>query len=97
MSDIDVDLPSLDTIATALDTGARGIDDLAGTTPGGIDAGPMTGVIAGMLSQVVNSAGNVSSSLTGAASLVRLSRQYYERADAEATASLTEIQQAMKP
>jgi hypothetical protein len=94
---IDVDLAALATVATTLDTSAQGLEDLAGSVPAAVDAGPMTGVIASMLSQVVDSAGNVSTALTGAAGLVRLSRDYYQRTDAEAAASLSDIQKAMKP
>ena len=93
---IDVDLAALDTIAATLDKGADGLEDQAGSVPASIDAGPMTGVISSMLSQVVDSAGNVSTALTGAAGLVRLSRDYYQRTDADAAASLADIQKAMK-
>lgn len=97
MSGIDVDKEVLGTIAGDLDRGAAGLEDVAGSVPSGVQAGPMTGVIASMLSQVTNSAGNTSSALTGAAEMVRLSRRYYDRADADADAGMTEIQKAMKP
>jgi len=97
VSGLHVDLGALDGIAAGLDKGADGLDDLAGGVPTGIDAGPMTAVVDGMLSQIVNSAGNVSSALTGAAELVRVSRRYYERTDAEEAAGLTRIQEVMRP
>jgi hypothetical protein len=50
-----------------------------------------------MLSQVVDSAGNVSVALTGAADSVRLARSYYQRADAESSAGMDEIRRAMQP
>jgi hypothetical protein len=95
MSGIDVDTEVLDSIATGLDTGARGLEGLAGTVPGGIDAGPMTAVIASMLGQITDSAGNVSSSMAAAAETVRLCRRYYERADASADAEFGEIRTVM--
>ena len=96
MSEMYVDGPVLGTIADDLDKGAAGLEELAGSVPSGVDAGPMTGVISSMLAQVTNSAGNVSSALTGAAGLVRLSRRYYERADASAEAGLSDIEEVMK-
>ena len=71
MSGIDVDLSVLATIAGGLDSGASGLEGLAGGVPSGVDAGPMSAVVASMLSQVVDSAGNVSVALTGAADSVR--------------------------
>jgi hypothetical protein len=97
MSGIDVDLSVLDTIASGLDCGAAGLEGLAGGVPSGVDAGPMSAVIASMLSQVVDSAGNVSVALTGAADSVRLARSYYQRADAESSAGMDEIRRAMQP
>lgn len=94
---IDVDLGALALIAATLDRGADGLEGLAGSVPAGIDAGPMTGVIASMLSQVVDSAGNVSTASSGAAGLVRLSRDYYQRADADAEASFADIKKVMTP
>ncbi|MRJ77092.1 hypothetical protein GEV29_11115 [Aeromicrobium sp. SMF47] len=91
---LDVDLAALASIASMLDRGASGLDELSGSVPAGVDAGPMTGVIASMLSQVVDSAGNVSSASSGAADLVRLSRDYYQRADAEAEATFADIKKA---
>lgn len=96
MSGIDVDLSVLDDIATGLDSGASGVEGLAADVPTGVDAGPMTAVIAGMLGQVVESAGNVSVSLSSAAEAVRLSRTYYARADADAQAGLDEIRSAVR-
>lgn len=97
MSGIDVDLSVLDTIASGLDSGAAGLEGLAGGVPSGVDAGPMSAVIASMLSQVVDSAGNVSVALTGAAESVRLARSYYQGADAESSAGMDEIRRAMQP
>lgn len=91
---IDVDLPALTSIAAKLDEGATGLEELAGTVPAAVDAGPMTAVIAGMLSQIVDSAGNVSTASSSAADLVRLSRGYYQRADAEAEATFADIKKA---
>lgn len=93
---LDVDLDDLTTIATTLEQGSDGLEGLAGTVPAGVQAGPMTAVIASMISQITNSAGNVSDSMAGAAELVRLSRRYYLEADASADAGLTQIEQAMK-
>lgn len=95
MSGIDVDLGVLSSIATTLDRGSDGLEQLAGSVPSGVDAGPMTAVLASMLSQVVDSAGNVSEAMTGAAEMVRLSRRYYERADADAVTDLSGIREAM--
>lgn len=94
---IDVDLDVLDTIAGDLDRAASGLEDLAGSVPRGVDAGPMTAVVASMLSQVVTSAGNVSTALSGSAESVRLARGYYERADSDASAGLDRIRQEMGP
>lgn len=97
MSGIDVDLSVLATVASGLDSGAAGLEGLAGSVPSGVDAGPMSAVVASMLSQVVDSAGNVSVALTGAADSVRLARSYYQRADAESSAGMDEIRRAMQP
>lgn len=96
MSGIDVDLGALDTIASDLDGAAEGLEGLAGSVPRGIDAGPMTAVVASMLSQVVTSAGNVSTALSGSAESVRLARGYYASADADASADMDAIRQAMQ-
>lgn len=96
MSGIDVDLSVLESVAEDLDTGAAGLEDLAGSVPGTVDAGPMSAVVASMLGQVVDSAGNVSVALSGAADGVRLCRTYYQRADAESSASMDEIRRAMQ-
>lgn len=97
MSEIDVDLSVLTTIAEDLDTGAAGLEGLAGSVPAGIDAGPMSAVVASMIAQVVDSAGNVSVALTAAADSVRMCRLYYLRADAESQAGLDDISRAMQP
>lgn len=97
MSGIDVDLSVLDDIAQGLDSGASGLERLSGSVPSGVDAGPMTAVIASMVSQVVDSAGNVSVALSASADNVRLARTYYQRADAESAAGLDEIRRAMQP
>ncbi|GAB2980398.1 hypothetical protein [Nocardioides montaniterrae] len=94
---IDVDLGVLATIATSLDKGASGLDGLDATAATGVDAGPMTAVIAGMLSQVLDSAGNISDVLTATAGRVRECRTYYQRADASAAADLEAIHKAMTP
>lgn len=97
MTDIDVDKVVLDTIAGDLDAAAEGLEGLAGSVPAGIDAGPMTAVVAGMLSQLVTSAGNVSTAMSGSAASVRLARAYYERADADATTGMEAIRRVMQP
>lgn len=94
---IDVDLDVLDTIAGDLEGAASGLEGLAGGVPRGVDAGPMTAVVASMLSQVVTSAANVSTALSGSAESVRLARGYYERADADASAGMARIRQVMEP
>lgn len=96
MSGIDVDLSVLDTIAEGLDSGASGLEGLSGSVPSGVDAGPMTAVIASMVGQVVDSAGNVSVALSGSADNVRLARRYYRLADAESSAGLDAIRRAMQ-
>lgn len=95
MGGIDVDHETLDSIARDLRRGAAGMEDLADGVPEEADAGPMTAVIASMLSQIVDSAGNVSDSMNAAAEMVRLSGRYYQRADADAAAGLDEVRQAM--
>lgn len=92
-----VDRAVLTTIAAGLDSGANGLEDLAGSVPSGIDAGPMTGAIASMIAQVTDSAGTVSSSMSSSATLVRQARTYYDRADASASAGLSQIRKAMEP
>lgn len=92
---IDVDLSALDTIAGELEGAASGLDGLAGSVPRGVDAGPMSAVVASMLSQVVTSSGNVVTALNGSAEAVRLARSYYERADADASADMARIRQVM--
>ena len=97
MSGIDVDLSVLSAIADGLDTGGSGLEELSGSVPSGVDAGPMTAVIASMVGQVVDSAGNVSVALSASADNVRLARRYYQLADAESSAGLDEIRRAMQP
>lgn len=94
---IDVDLPTLTAIATSLDNAAGGLDGLDTTATSGVDAGPMTAVIAGMLSQVIDSAGNVSDVLSASADEVRECHGYYQRADASAEANLNAIHKVMTP
>lgn len=96
MGDVDVDLTMLEQIAKGLDDGAKGLESLSGSTPSNVDAGMMTGFVASMLSQIVTSAGNVSTASTGAAELVRECTRYYERDDASAKASLEDINKVMK-
>lgn len=97
MSEMYVDPAVLGSIADGLDNGATGLDDLAGSVPSGVDAGMMTGVVASMLAQVTDSAGTVSTSMSAAATLVRQCRTYYQRADADAAAGLSEIREAVQP
>lgn len=92
---VDVELGVLTSIANDLNSGAEGLEGLAGGVPSGVDAGPMTAVIAGMLSQIVDSAGNVSTSMSGTADAVEVCRLYYQRADADAEAGLNDIKKAM--
>lgn len=97
MSGIDVDLSALDAIASGFDAAADGLESLAGSVPRGVDAGPMTAVVASMLSQIVTSAGNTANALIGSAESVRLARSYYERADADASADMNQIRRVMEP
>lgn len=92
---VDVELGVLSDIASDLNDGAEGLEGLAGGVPSGIDAGPMTAVITSMLSQIVDSSGNVSTAMSGAADAVEVCRRYYERADADAEAGLGDIKKAM--
>ncbi|MDN4162293.1 hypothetical protein [Nocardioides abyssi] len=97
MSRVYVDLAVLGTIATALDNGASGLEDLADSVPSGIDAGPMTAVIAAMIAQVTDSAGEVSTALTSGAELVRQCRTYYRTVDEDSALGLAEIREVMTP
>ena len=97
MSDIDVDRGVLDSIAGDLDSAASGLEGLADSVPAGIDAGPMTAVVASMLSGIVDSAGNVSTAMSGSADAVRLARRYYDRADADSAAGMDRIRQVLRP
>lgn len=92
---VDVELGVFSDIAGDLNDGAEGLEGLAGGVPSGIDAGPMTSVITSMLSQIVDSSGNVSTAMSGAADAVEVCRRYYERADADAEAGLNDIKKAM--
>ncbi|TQL70278.1 hypothetical protein FB381_4207 [Nocardioides albertanoniae] len=92
---VDVELSVLSDITVELDAGAEGLEGLAGGVPSGIDAGPMTAVITSMLSQIVDSTGNVSTAMSGAADAVGVCRRYYQRADADAEAGLDDIKKAM--
>lgn len=94
---IDVDLATLAAIARSLDNAATGIEGLDTAATSAVDAGPMTAVVAGMLSQVVESGGNVSDALAAAAATARECRTYYQRADASAQADLAAIHKAMTP
>jgi hypothetical protein len=97
VSGIDVDKGVLDSIAGDLDSAATGLEDLAGSVPRGIDAGPMTAVVASMLSQIVDSSGNVSTAMSGTAESVRVARRYYDRADADSAAGMERIREVMQP
>lgn len=97
MSEMYVDPAVLGAIADGLDHGAAGLEGLAGSVPSGVDAGLMTAVVSSMLAQVTDSAGTVSTSMSAAATLVRQCRTYYQRADADAAAGLSEIREAMQP
>lgn len=92
---IDVDLGVLATIAARLDGAADRLESAADSAPSAAQAGPMTPVIAAMLSQVTHSAGNVSTTMSAAADLVRTCRSYYQRTDADAAASLSAIQRSI--
>ena len=93
MPDIDVDLGDLDTIATSLSDGATALDGLQ--VPDGPDAGLMSGPISSLLAQVSTSAGELVLAILTAAENVGSAREYYARADAEATATFEEITQAV--
>lgn len=97
MTTLDVDTDALGTIATALDTAAADLEDLASGVPAHVDAGLMTAVVASMVSQIVTSAGTVSDALTGTAAEVRTARSYYDRTDASASAGMEEIRGVMQP
>lgn len=97
MSAIDVDLAQLATITQGLHQAAEGLEDLSGSVPSGIDAGPMTGVIASMIGQIVDSAANVSVALDHTGTNVGICREYYQRADASAEADFASIKEAMQP
>ncbi|MCO7239286.1 hypothetical protein [Aeromicrobium sp. CnD17-E] len=93
---IDVDLAVLSTMATTLEEASDGLDGLSGSVPKNVDAGPMAPIIAAMLAQVTDSAGNVSSSLGATADAILQARQYYQRADADAEATFSEIDDVMQ-
>ncbi|TGO06688.1 hypothetical protein [Serinibacter arcticus] len=94
MPDIDVDLDDLDTIATGLGEAATALEGLR--FPDGPDAGLVSPGITSLLGQLATSTGNVASSLSAASENVAQSRLYYQRADAESSATLEQINQAME-
>lgn len=91
---IDVDLASLGTIAGRLVAGREALEGVQAAPPA-VEAGPMTEWITTRLSRAAGSAGEISKSIAAAAELTRLSKRYYERADADARAGFSEIRQAM--
>lgn len=95
MSEIHVNIAALPGIADGLDSAADGIEGLSSGVPSGVDAGPMTPVVSAMLAQVVDSAGNVSTSAGAAADAVRRAHTYYQRTDADVGASMAEIEAAV--
>lgn len=97
MTAVDVDLAVLGEIASTLDTAAEGLDALAPSVPSGIDAGPMSAVISELLRSVVDSAANISVVQSAAADQVRMSRDYYQRADADGAADFDRITEVMQP
>lgn len=96
MSDIDVDLTVLGTIAENLGTAGTTLAEIDTDGSTGVEAGLMTAVITSMIGQISDSAGNVADALTGLGELVESSRRYYRRADADAQASLEQISVAME-
>lgn len=95
MSGIDVDLGVLAAVAGRLDAGADRLESAADSAPSAVSAGPMTPVISAMLSQITQSAGNVSTTMGAAADIVRTCRSYYQRTDADVGASISAIQRSM--
>lgn len=93
---IDVDLAVLGTIATDLTDAGTTLSGIDTAGSSGVDAGPMTAVIASMVAQVIDSAANVADGLSGTGTLVGLSREYYQRADADAEVSLEDIRSTMQ-
>lgn len=92
---IQVDLGTLETIASRLDSGASSLEGVADSAPGSVDAGPMTGFITGLLGRASANAGTVSEALSASAEAVRSARTYYQRTDADADATMAEITKAM--
>ncbi|GMA32696.1 hypothetical protein [Litorihabitans aurantiacus] len=93
--DIDVDLADLRTIANGLSDGAEALEGLS--FPDGPDAGLVTPSITSLLGQLATSTGNVASSMAAASENVELSRSYYQRSDADESASFSEIERVMEP
>lgn len=73
-----------DAIADRLDAAADGLEGVAAGAPLEIDAGPLTAVVAGMLSQLLDSSGNVSTALMRTAEDLRTARSSGEAASAPA-------------
>lgn len=92
---IEVDLGTLDTIASRLDSGTQSLEGVADSVPSGVDAGPMTGFITGLLGRAASNAGTLSDGLSASAEAVRSARAYYQRTDADADATMSEITKAM--
>ncbi len=95
MADIHIDFDMLDGLDGPLNEAASDLDALAHGVPADVDAGLMTSVVTAMIAQVVESAGTVSACLRGAADASDDAYTYYRRADADAAASMEEIQQAV--
>ncbi|PWD50857.1 hypothetical protein C8046_09540 [Serinibacter arcticus] len=94
MTDIDVELDDLRTISTVLGDRATTLQGIQ--VPDGPDAGIVSAVITSLLGQLTTSVGNIASSLTAASESVGRAREYYQLADAEASATLEEIDAAME-
>jgi len=92
--DIDVDLDDLNTISTGLSDAADALEGVQ--FPDGPDAGLVSPGITSLLGQLATSAGNVVASLAAASESVADARTYYQRADAESSATLEQINQAME-
>ncbi len=89
MSEVDVGADLLQTLESGLQAAHTLLEDVAGSAPTDVDAGLVSGLIAGMLATVLDNAGAASEALVGIATEVRGAGQDFWSVDADQVGTYT--------
>lgn len=94
---IEVNVPTLNSIARTLSSGGDDVNGLAANAPTAVDAGDATGLITSMIVDVTENAATIVEGLQNAATAVRTAHDSYDETENVVTQQMTRHRAGLNP